>query len=262
VKDVQKTARPAKAALIAALPVLLVPVVAWSASTLDPRLGPGLNLAFTGALFLGLTIVGLGLLRCIEAPSTRTLFRQPGRIAASWFAFVLILRLQGHGSLSLTSAGLGIFVAATAEEIVFRLVIPGALWRTVATHAYTRFAQYAAILTAQLAFAAAHVMRGNPSPLHPLYIEAFRLTVAGMLYFVIVQRAGLWLGAGAHAALNADQFFSTPFDGMLYPALLFSAIVAIVAIYYAPVTLGVNTGFSQYGSINPFKGDRCRMRNE
>ena len=147
-----------------------------------------------------------------------------------WVAYVFVLHSFGHGSLALTSAGFGIFVAASAEEIAFRLLLPSALLRSLSYKKSSRLTAIAAILIAQLAFAAAHLGHRSPTSLHPFWVEAIRLTVAGMLYFVLVQRAGLWLAVGSHGALNAVKFFSVPHDIMFFPALASGALLAVLVI--------------------------------
>jgi membrane protease YdiL (CAAX protease family) len=104
-----------------------------------------------------------------------------------------------------------IFVAAFVEEVVYRATLPRRLAGSVSRlTADPRLATLSAVLIAQVAFAFAHfgILRMGLVPMSSLQ-DLVRLVAAGVMYWCVYRRCGLWLATGVHAALNYQLVMSS-----------------------------------------------------
>lgn len=214
---------PTRVLAIVGVPLIAVQLIA-SEMPARLRYQPGVHLALSGILFAVFSAFGLLVLRCIEPPTFRQLLAQSSRQVCGWCLFGLLVGMAGHRALILTSVGFGIFVAASAEEVVFRVFVPNGLASILNANGKSRAAYLIAVVASQVMFSASHFLVARVGVL-PGPIEMLRLFLSGLLYTVLVVRAGVWFASAVHASLNVDQFYVARSDDLTMWVVIVGAIV-------------------------------------
>jgi membrane protease YdiL (CAAX protease family) len=212
---------------------LLVAVVAAIELTASATLG-----RFRGTLAAE-ALLALGVAALVCRSLTR---RWPDAIAGAALAVALAALALPTAGLSLPLAWiLGIAIAAGAEEVMFRELLPARLARDLAPAppgapgaarligpAQLR-AELVAVVLAQLSFAAAHLAAAWPQLAPARFAQLF---VAGLLLYGAKRLAGLWLPVFLHATLNV-QALSSLDDAGWYGWRLTAAITAALGLIAA-----------------------------
>lgn len=118
--------------------------------------------------------------------------------------------------------GAGVFLPALSEELVFRLILPALLLRSLRrAHVTLAVALVLSCVIAQVAFALSH------SVMMPVGAREFgRLVAAGLLFAELVRSAGLWAATGLHTVLN---YLILTGEFLVYrPSLAVVALSAVV----------------------------------
>ncbi len=205
--ELRRVVRPViEVTAIVTLPLIVVAIVSIQSTTVTHALTPSQKLFVDSAMFAVLTFTGLKLLTYKRRLRPIRVYRFVASMLLAWVGFVFIVVLAGRGSVALSPAGFAIFVAAAAEELVFRIILPSAIAASAAV-ALWKTKALIGVIAAQLVFALSHVMPiGHPSAT-PMPIEVSRLVVAGVMYAILLRVGGLWLSTSVHASLNVEQFF-------------------------------------------------------
>lgn len=151
--------------------------------------------------------------------------------AAPCYVLAVIL-LRGPTERVLLPAGVAVFVAAAAEEIVFRVLLPCRLTRLAGgTSSRDGAMLIAVVFVSQLLFALCHVIPGWRPPSAALG-EVLRLLEAGVLYTVVLLVLGLYASIAVHAALNFDLAYVA---GPGQQRVSLGAMVSVLPLVFAAV---------------------------
>jgi len=149
----------------------------------------------------------------------RLLLRRSFAVAALW---VVAFAWPGAGRMLLL-----LLLGAAVEEVVFRTALPNALRVSLVAEDESGRSDLAAIVIAQVLFAACHfVFRTAPAMFGP-GLNAVRLLTAGILLSLIVRTAGLPLAIAVHFALNAASRVAWP--SPFHPAQTSTVLVVAAA---------------------------------
>lgn len=127
---------------------------------------------------------------------------------AALFAIVVSLVIKSP-MLLITDGSIAVFVAATTEEIVFRVLLPQQfLSRFQAATSSRSAAWLMSWLVSQAIFALCHLPTVSGHERLAVQ-EPIRLLVAGLLYGTLVITVGVWLAVAVHASLNFNLWFAS-----------------------------------------------------
>lgn len=136
---------------------------------------------------------------------------------------------------------ISVFVGALAEEVVFRVLAPYAIFRCLG-HERRHWHAVFAVLIAQCSFTASHFTIH-----HFLYRATFpeigRLLASGILFWIIVYELGVWAAASIHgvldlSAVSAMYYLMKP-TGLLVAVVLLGSIITVAMIARNCPTLGL-----------------------
>lgn len=210
---------PAKAALCCALLAGASAAAPWLITRLPAPSG-ALGPAYRASLLC--LVVGTLLVAATHTAVDARRTIVPAGILIGLLAGVLVTR-PGHVSLTL---GLGIVIAATCEEVIFRALLPNAMASALRRSQLSpRAAWVIATIGAQAAFALSHfaVMPFEVS-------EFFRLFAAGLMFAELALLGGIPLAALAHGVFNTWAVA----DGGIPPTLA----VAVACMFLGVVLIG------------------------
>lgn len=179
--------------------LLLVLAIVMLADRLEVADGPWRLIASAGVL----AGVPLFVLRkreaiCADLPAAGMQMLLAGVTVGSAMAFI---GLQSSAASVLSIVA--VFVAASSEELVFRVLLPESFAARVRAGGVARRASVLmGILLAQAAFAAGHSVAGIAANLAIQPIETMRLFVVGIAYSVFRDTLGFWSSAAFHSVVN------------------------------------------------------------
>ena len=188
----------------------------------------------TNALVISAVLfVSLALLATYVPPKIRSAQPRVGLLAIEmlWgalaFSLMVAVAFRAHAVAPYPTL-FPIFVAAAAEELVFRLFLPTQLSHRLIHYGINRrTAWLAAAVTSQAAFALCHFVQ---RPVFGLPLQEFyRLFVAGLLYSEIVALLGVGSASAIHATANfSSETLSFPPPSLSLQAISFAALIGIV----------------------------------
>ena len=215
------------------------------------RAGFGSVAGIAGAIaFAGLS--SLLLLRRVHMPERGRIIRAGWRVVITGFAVFVCLTvlLGGHRQPFDIVTLLAVFGGALAEETVFRRLLTEALGQELHRLMRSTRAHVASVAVAAATFAGVHDHALAMDDMARSLPEFGRLFAAGVLYTVLVARAGLALAAGVHAALNYDLLV-LQWNTLLLPlwtkAVLVVAAVGIGLLWHARVGAGLSNTRPSWG---------------
>lgn len=194
------------------------------------------SLTASGALLLlGLGVNALTRRSLGNVWHSRFLLRS---LALGLAAFIACaLTLLGAAKLSDWRTASTVFVAASVEELIFRVFLPAQLaFLLLLVGLSSRTKAFMAQVGAQLTFAACHVLLGGVALEAADLREAARVFSGGILYANVVAQAGLWLAITVHATLNLSLLYALPLGQgtVSFAAIMVATTAGLILLFRLP----------------------------
>ncbi|NUQ11992.1 MAG: CPBP family intramembrane metalloprotease [Gemmatimonadaceae bacterium] len=175
-----------------------------------------------GGVFL-LVLWALGF-QC-RVPTWQQLLRGSSSIASGSTLFSMVVLTNANLRAFPVGTLITVFLLSLMEEIVYRRLLPD-WFDQLLTHEFPKgITLPAAVVVAQLSFSAGHFVAARWSMFRLDLSDAFVLFLSGLLYWLIVDSAGLGLAVAVHGGLNLvamspGEHWQTPSPPVLAGATL------------------------------------------
>jgi hypothetical protein len=225
--------------LAVGLPVAVV-AIARATATLRPEaqsIASGILLAGFFALCIKNEVVSR-LLVCEG-------LRQLGMATALFTSFAFAFRAPA--STMTASSIVGLLFLASVEEVGFRVLMPVQLVRALRAFLSPDGSRLTAVLLSQGSFTLCHFLPGASRAGSFVWIEATRLFVSGILYWIVVDVVGVWFAIGLHASVNFDVLrAATGWSNITLEVSMVVGALSVIALWAhsassAPQTRGAQT---------------------